>query len=69
MAGLKAARARGRKGGRKPVVTPEKAKIIKEMYDSREYTLEQIAKTVGVSRMSIYRSIAKSNQQATKIAA
>lgn len=55
--GLEAARARGRKGGRKPVMTPEKVKVAQQMYDSKEHTLEVIAKTVGVSRMSLYRHL------------
>jgi predicted DNA binding protein len=27
------------------------------MYDSRKYTIEQIAETVGVSRTSLYRHL------------
>jgi DNA invertase Pin-like site-specific DNA recombinase len=55
--GLEAARARGRKGGRPSVMTPDKARVAREMYDSKNYTIEQIAKTVGVSRTSLYRSL------------
>jgi DNA invertase Pin-like site-specific DNA recombinase len=55
--GLHAARARGRTGGRKPVMTPEKIAIAQQMYDSKEHTLEVIAQTVGVSRMSLYRHL------------
>jgi DNA invertase Pin-like site-specific DNA recombinase len=54
-AGLTAARARGRAGGRPPIMTPEKLKIARQMYDSREHSIETIAKTVGVSRASLYR--------------
>jgi DNA invertase Pin-like site-specific DNA recombinase len=45
--GLQAARARGRQGGRKPVMTPEKIAIAQQVYDSKEHTLEVIAQTVG----------------------
>jgi len=58
MAGLAAARARGRVGGRPPKMTPDKVKVAREMYASREYTVEAIAKTVGVSRKTIYRNLA-----------
>jgi len=58
MAGLAAARARGRVGGRPPVMTPDKIKIARQMYDSREHTVEGIAKTLGVSRKTVYRHLA-----------
>ena len=58
MAGLAAARARGRVGGRPPTMTPEKVKVARQMYDSREHTVEAIAKTLGVSRKTIYRHLA-----------
>ena len=54
-AGLAAARARGRNGGRPRVVTPEKIKVMQEMYDSEKFTVETIAQTVGVSRNTVYR--------------
>jgi DNA invertase Pin-like site-specific DNA recombinase len=56
-AGLAAARARGRRGGRPAVMTPEKATMARSMYDSREHTVAAIAKALGVSR-GVYRSLA-----------
>jgi DNA invertase Pin-like site-specific DNA recombinase len=56
-AGLAAARARGRNGGRPPVMTPEKIKIARQMYDSREYYVADIARTIGVSRATVYRAL------------
>lgn len=53
--GLAAARARGRKGGRKPKMTEAKAKVARQMYDSKEHTLQQIADTLGVGKTTIYR--------------
>ena len=58
MAGLEAARARGRKGGRPTVMTPEKIKMARDLYDSKQYTVETIAKELGVSRKTIYRHLA-----------
>ena len=56
-AGLAAARARGRRGGRPAVMTPDKVRVVQEMYASRQYTVAAIAKTLGVSRASIYRHL------------
>jgi DNA invertase Pin-like site-specific DNA recombinase len=58
MAGLTAARARGRIGGRPPSMTPEKVMVARQMYSSREHTVEAIANTLGVSRKTIYRHLA-----------
>src|ERR1017187_1784158 len=57
MAGLAAARARGRVGGRPPTMTPDKVKVARQMYDAKEHTVEAIAKTLGVSRKTIYRHL------------
>jgi DNA invertase Pin-like site-specific DNA recombinase len=56
-AGLAAARARGRRGGRPSVMTAHKAQVAQEMYRSGQYTVATIAKTLGVSRASIYRRL------------
>jgi DNA invertase Pin-like site-specific DNA recombinase len=59
MAGLAAARARGRVGGRPPVMTSEKIEVARSMYDSKQHTVEAIAKTLGVCRKTIYRHLGK----------
>jgi DNA invertase Pin-like site-specific DNA recombinase len=58
MAGLAAARARGRKGGRPTVWTPEKLRIARQMYESRQHEVAEIARVLGVSRASVYRGLA-----------
>jgi DNA invertase Pin-like site-specific DNA recombinase len=57
IAGLAAARARGRVGGRPPVMTPEKIKVAMQLYRAKERTVEEIAKTIGVSRKTVYRHL------------
>ena len=57
--GLTAARARGRTGGQKPKLTPRQAKIAREMYESGEHTVQQIADEFGVTRPTIYRHVGK----------
>ena len=56
-AGLAAARARGRHGGRPSVLTGHKLEVALEMYASQQYSVAAIAKTLGVSRASIYRHL------------
>jgi DNA invertase Pin-like site-specific DNA recombinase len=62
-AGLAAARARGRRGGRPSVMTPHKLRVAREMYASGQYTVAAIAKTLGVSRASIYRHLTAAADQ------
>lgn len=57
VAGLSAARARGRKGGRPRVMTDQKLALARQMYDSREHTVSSIAALLGVSRASLYRHL------------
>ena len=61
---LAAARARGRKGGRPSVMTPEKLAVAREMYASGEHTVAAIAAILGVSRASIYRHLGPSDRLA-----
>lgn len=55
-AGLSAARARGRVGGRKPKIDESKKKAAKRMLESG-MTATEVAKTIGVSRATLYRSV------------
>lgn len=57
-AGLAAARARGRRGGRPSVMTPEKVAVARQMHASGEHKVAAIAAVLGVSRASIYRHLA-----------
>jgi DNA invertase Pin-like site-specific DNA recombinase len=56
-AGLAAARARGRHGGRPSVLGGQKLQVAHEMYRSGRYTVATIARTLGVSRASNYRHL------------
>jgi Helix-turn-helix domain of resolvase len=49
---------RGRHGGRPSVLAGHKLQVAQEMYASGQYTVATIAKTLGVSRASIYRHLA-----------
>jgi DNA invertase Pin-like site-specific DNA recombinase len=56
-AGLEAARARGRKGGRPSVMTAEKLAAAKKLYESGDQTMAEIARSLSVSRSSLYRAL------------
>lgn len=62
-AGLQAARARGRKGGRKLKATPEKLRQITAMLKDPSITVGEACKAVGISRNTYYKhfNIMKSN--------
>jgi len=56
-AGLEAARKQGRRGGRKPKLTDEKAKKAKLVLENDPSLLhEEVARMFGVSRATLYRS-------------
>lgn len=55
MAGLSAARARGRMGGRSRLLTPQQAKVVQTMWDSHEHTRQEIATQFKVSVSTIVR--------------
>ena len=57
-AGLSAARARGRRGGRPPAMSGEQVTVARAMYDSHEHTTAKIAEVLGVSRATLYRHLA-----------
>lgn len=54
-AGLVAARARGRAGGRKPKLTDAQIKEINEMVDAQKLPIGRIAELYGVSRTTVYK--------------
>lgn len=54
--GLKTARSRGRNGGR-PSISNEIKKQIKNLYREKKLTVAEIAKKVGVSTTTVYRTL------------
>ncbi len=57
LAGLAAARARGKTGGRPTVWTEDKLRTARAMRASGDYDVASIAKVLGVSRASVYRAL------------
>jgi DNA invertase Pin-like site-specific DNA recombinase len=56
-AGLAAARARGRKGGRKPVLTAKKLDAARALLQDRNRSVGEVAKQLGVGRTTLYRAL------------
>jgi DNA invertase Pin-like site-specific DNA recombinase len=56
-AGLTAARARGRVGGRSKALTPKQVSIAQALYNDKTNSITDICKTLNVSRATLYRYI------------
>lgn len=66
-AGLAAARARGRTGGRPPALTSKQHGMVRSLYDARDSTVAEISSTMGVSQQTVYRSLRGSRVQTASI--
>jgi DNA invertase Pin-like site-specific DNA recombinase len=56
-AGLSSARARGRRGGRPKALDQESLAVAKTLHASRENSVAEICRTLGISRTTFYRSL------------
>lgn len=64
VAGLEAARARGRKGGR-PMTDKKKLDKAIKLHESGQFTVTQIEEMSGVSKGSLYRELNRRKQEVT----
>jgi DNA invertase Pin-like site-specific DNA recombinase len=55
-AGLQAARARGKSGGRRRALRPKQEQIARQLYDSKT-PVKEICQTLGISRATFYRYV------------
>ena len=62
--GLKAARSRGRLGGRPQIHKEDKKEIAYREVMENQKSIKDIAESLGMSRMTIYRYIEKKQQNA-----
>jgi DNA invertase Pin-like site-specific DNA recombinase len=56
-AGLEAARARGRKGGRPKALDAAQRFLAVDLYDRRKHSVEEICRTLGISKPTLYAYI------------
>lgn len=57
-AGLAAARARGRMGGRPPKITPQKIRMARLAITDPETNVTELCRELGISRGTLYRHVA-----------
>jgi DNA invertase Pin-like site-specific DNA recombinase len=57
IAGLTAARARGKKGGRPKALTPRQILIAQSLYDDPKNSIPEICRTLKISKVTLYRSV------------
>ncbi|AWG45569.1 TPA: recombinase family protein [Legionella pneumophila] len=57
LAGLEAARARGRQGGRSEKLSDEQKELIKTLYANKKHSIQSIYKMVGVGKTTLYKYI------------
>ena len=58
-AGLTAARARGRKGGRPQKLSVGQAQLLYQLYDDKKHTLAEICSVLGVGRTTVYKYLGR----------
>ena len=67
-AGLNAARARGKKGGRKPITKDDpRVKMAKTLYEDRAVEVKTICKQMQISRSTFYRLVKLEDKASEKV--
>jgi DNA invertase Pin-like site-specific DNA recombinase len=56
-AGLQAARARGRNGGRPKALSNDKQALAIKLYNEKEHTVEEVCDLMGISKPTLYKYI------------
>ncbi len=62
-AGLSAARARGRCGGRPKLLDTQKVALAKRLYDEKKHTVKEICNLVGVTKPCLYAYLNNTHKQ------
>ena len=57
LAGLQAARTRGRTGGRPPSLDSEKRKLAVKLYNDKNYSVNQVCQMMGISKPTLYKYV------------
>lgn len=68
LAGLSAARRRGRQGGRPALLSPTKKALALKLHQERNHTIEEICNMMGISKSTLYNYLSKAGKDATGMA-
>lgn len=60
-AGLQAARARGRQGGRPKALDPAKRQLAVRLYRERQHSIAEICRMLGISKPTLYSYLAEAH--------
>ena len=62
-AGLQAARARGRQGGRPKALDRNKRELVVKLYDEKQHTVGQICEMMRISKPTLYKYVEDAKSQ------
>jgi DNA invertase Pin-like site-specific DNA recombinase len=62
-AGLAAARARGRFGGRRKALDPDKRRLAVQLYAERKHTVREICRLMGISKPTLYSYVGETSKE------
>ena len=62
-AGLRAARARGRQGGRPKALDRNKRELVVKLYDEKQHTVGQICEMMRISKPTLYKYVEDAKSQ------
>lgn len=65
-AGLEAARARGRKGGRPKKLSAQQREVALDLYNQKKHGVDEICRTVGISKPTLYAYVRAQEGQGPK---
>lgn len=63
LAGLEAARARGRKGGRRALLNPGQVEMARTLMKDPRNKVADVCQTLGISKTTLYRSLGKKHHE------
>ena len=64
LAGLRAARARGHKGGRPKALDARKTELAYRLYDEKKYAIKEMCQMLGISKPTLYAYLRQRNGNA-----
>jgi DNA invertase Pin-like site-specific DNA recombinase len=67
-AGLSAARARGRKGGRPKALDPNKRQLAIRLYHERQHSIDELCRMMGISKPTLYSYLAEAEANVIRAA-